>query len=429
MIRRKWFVWHSWTGLTAGLMLFVICWSGTVAVFSYEIDWLLNPTLRTGSTVAEPSWDQVKHGAEATFPESRVLQIAAPFGNGFATEVLLLRPDGRMWRAYADPANGRILGDTSYFNVQRFFRSFHMNLFFISEDFDLGYWGFRLVEFFALVLLGSLVTSLVFYRRWWRGFFRLETGRGARIFWSDLHKLAGVWNLWFVAAIALTGLWYFVEEFVPGSPSAPSLPEESRSTAVPPPDLDALIDRAESAMRGFEVSRVWLGEEAAAPVEVYGFDGALLVRDRASKVWLDPSNGELLGIQRTSDLNPLERWIDTADPVHFGSFAGLVSKTLWFVCGLALSALTLTGAYLQVKRQRRRRHPVTARGPVVLAYLTTVAILTTAAVGGWYEIRSYGPLPDGGPVFPEVTWPVFSFIAAWIVSTVGILTVWMWKLR
>src|SRR3546814_4595187 len=61
------------------------------------------------------------------------------------------------------------------------------------------------------VLAASLVTSLIFYKRFWRGFFKLQTHRGAKVFWSDLHKLTGLWGLWFVTLIAVTGIWYLAE--------------------------------------------------------------------------------------------------------------------------------------------------------------------------------------------------------------------------
>jgi uncharacterized iron-regulated membrane protein len=426
MSRRQWFAVHGWIGLTAGLMLFVICWSGTVAVFSSEIDWLLNPDIRVEPAPGEPAWDAIRRTAERAFPDGQVTQVSRPLHDGFAAEAVVLRPGDRMWRVYADPATGEHLGDTSYFNVQRFFRSFHMNLFFISADFDLGYWGFRLVEIFALALIVSMVSSLVFYRRWWRRLFKLETRKGRRILWSDLHKLSGLWSLWFVPAIAITGLWYLVEEFVPGSPEPPE-PAEAAEIAGNEPTLAEAVAAARQAVPGFDVTRVAL--EDPTLVEVYGFDGATLVRDRASKVWIDARDGGVVGVQRTGDLSPLERWIDTADPLHFGNFGGLWSKAVWFVFGLALSGMSLTGAYLQVQRQRRKHAGERFRGPVLLAYGLTTAILLVSAVGGWYEIRSYGMPVAGVSSFPSIEWPVTAFIAAWAASTLGALGLWMAKLR
>ena len=49
----------------------------------------------------------------------------------------------------------------------------------------------------------------------------------------------------------------------------------------------------------------------------HGFDGALLVRNRAAVVWVDPRDASVVRVQRTVDLSALERWIDTADPIHF----------------------------------------------------------------------------------------------------------------
>ncbi|MDT0577054.1 PepSY-associated TM helix domain-containing protein [Croceicoccus sp. F390] len=110
-------------------------------------------------------------------------------------------------RIYVDPSSQEITGDTSYFNVQRFFRSFHMALFkanfFSVSGVPIGYF---VVAIFAIPLLASMITALVFYRRWWRNFLALKFGREHRAFWSSAHKVAGRWSLWFVSIIGITGV-------------------------------------------------------------------------------------------------------------------------------------------------------------------------------------------------------------------------------
>ena len=71
--------------------------------------------------------------------------------------------------------------------------------------------GIPIVCSLALLLAASLVSGIVTYKKWWRGFFRAPRGGDGRRMTGDLHRLMGLWSLWFVALITLTGLWYLVE--------------------------------------------------------------------------------------------------------------------------------------------------------------------------------------------------------------------------
>ena len=422
MRRRTFFVWHSWIGLTAGLLLFVICWSGTVAVFSRELDWLADERLRAPAA-EQVAWQAIQENVEASHPEWRIDSIHAPLEPGYAAEVWIADPDEVMHRVWADPASGEVLGTTSYFNVQRFFRSLHMMLF-IADGYvwgiPTGYW---IVGLLAFVLAASLITSLIFYKRFWRGFFKLQTRKGAKVLWSDLHKLTGLWSLWFTTLIAVTGLWYLVEWKVAWEVPYPELPAAEGSVTQTLP-VSELVARAEAAYPALDVRTVALWQMSGGLFEVHGQDGSWLLRDRGARVFLDARDGSTILVQRPAELTALQRWVDTADPLHFGNFGGLWSKAVWFVFGIGLSGLCLTGAYLQAKRQQR--HGLTGwRTPMLAAYAVTAFTLLASTWFGYQELLTYG---TGGGL-PEVPLGVAVVVSAFSLTTLAALAVWVRVLR
>lgn len=434
MKRRRWFELHSWIGIVTGLMMFLICWSGAVAVLSHEIDWLLDGRQRvTGPAVPSPSPSPAAWGAwaasiRAAYPEAQGVTLHAPLADGFAAQAVLDTPEQSMKRVFLDPATGQVLGESSYFNVQRFFRSLHMSLFDLGSERTWGYW---FVAAFAPLLLISSLTPLVFYRRWWRGFLTLKRDRGPRVFWSDFHKLNGVWSLLFTWMIALTSVWYLVEWFDVDL-GYPAREPVASSPARSPLPVETLVARAQQAWPGLEIRSVGLPEGSYWGNVLYldGQSEAWLVRDRANYLMLDPGTGTPLRHQDIRDVGWPERWVDTADPLHFGDFSGLPVKLVWFVFGLALSGLCLTGAYLHAKRLQSESASRRAywRGTRSAMAISVVAI-GLACWGGWKELLRYGPTVNGQMTSPDVPLGVSLFLVAWSLATLAILAAWMFLLR
>jgi len=346
---------HGWMGLNLGLLLFVICLSGTIAVLSHEIDWLVTPAMRVTPTDERVDWTEMTHSVRQAYPDAEILGAAAPLGSRFASEFSVRTPGGLRERVYVDPYSGMVTGRAPWFNSQRFFRDFHRR-FFIS-----AWWGIWLVTIFAFVLLASAATGLVFHKRWWTKLFVLRLGKGLRVFFSDLHRMTGVWTLLFAVLIGITGGWYMAELPVnwAGLTKTPDLPRVSKTTLdtyesgserLPPQQW---VRIAEQAMPGLNVRLIGFPTQRDRPAHITGQASAWLVRDRANQVLVDPFTGEVLFQQRAEELGGLLRWVHTADELHFGTFGGLTTKLIWFTFGLVLSGLIPIGAYLWVRRRQQ----------------------------------------------------------------------------
>ena len=188
--------------------------------------------------------------------------------------------------------------------------------------------------------------------------------------------------------------------------------------------LDDLVVRAQTAQPNMRITMIYLPAGNTDTIAFIGQNGSLLVRDAADRVELDPYTGRVAASQRPDDLGAVRRWAETVDRIHFGDFADLISKTFWFVFGLMLSGLCLTGAYLHIMRGSME-HNLSRGPPVLAAQAVTLGLLVLTVYGGWNEIRDYGTETS----WPIVPWPVITFLTTWVVSTIAVLLWWIRKIR
>ncbi|MBO6765134.1 PepSY domain-containing protein [Maricaulis sp.] len=350
--RSAWWRVHQWAGLQLSLFLTFVFLTGTLAVFSYEIDWALRPAMWAAPTAIEgrAGWGAVGETVMAeTGGEGRMI-VYAPV-HPAATFDAVLRRDGISTHVYVHPRTGEITGTGPWAGVQRFLRNTHRHLMLPVK------YGVPIVALAAVFLAVSLVTSFWVYKKWWRGFLRLPRGRTARAWIGDAHRVAGVWSLWFVLVMIVTGLWYLVEVLGAGAPAAngddPDLPQ----TAALERELGTgeAIDAGIAALMArhpdFRIEAVFWPPDRETPAEVHGYTGrAILVRPRANTAWIDPRTGVLLDVVDPARLSAHQRIAEAADPLHFGTFGGYWTKALWFLFGVALTALAGTGVAIYALR-------------------------------------------------------------------------------
>ena len=72
-------------------------------------------------------------------------------------------------------------------------------------------------------------------------------------------------------------------------------------------------------------------------------------------MYLDPVTYTPIKIQNAEEINTITWLNDIADPLHFGYFGGLITKIIWFILGLGISSLVLTGIWITLKRKALKR--------------------------------------------------------------------------
>jgi uncharacterized iron-regulated membrane protein len=359
---KLWFLVHSWLALPIWFFVLIVCVTGTLAVVSQEIVWLANPEMRASKPSDDAellTYDQILAAIKQAEPKAIVESIVRPDESHFALDVDISYPDGRSVAVYVNPYTGVIQGISPSFNFRQFTRALHG---WWLVPFTNGFsWGWYLVSFLGLPMLASLVTGLVVYKRFWKGFFKptLRIKHGARIFWGDFHRLSGIWSIWFIAVISITGTWFLIQALLADNQitisSQPIVPVISRdkvplsAPGVPAPmiALDDAINIATQRIPGFDVSFVGLPSNAYSHLSIGGRGWYPLMFQTAD---INPYNGEITATHLLSDRTGLEFVTESMRPLHTGDFGGLWVKLIWFFFGLILSMMVLSGLLIWTKR-------------------------------------------------------------------------------
>lgn len=346
---------HSFVGLYVSAMLLFLFSTGTLAVFSTELDWLTKPAMRVAPAGEMQSFGSIYDAVVAAHPDASVVHIERPLGRThFADRATIVTPERKEYYVYVDPYDGDIQGVGTVHTIQNVVRSVHRRLYLPTK------YGVPVVTAFVLPLTVSVVAGLFLYRRFWTGFFRWPRFGARRRAWlSESHRLMGVWALVFCVPLLLTSYWYMAESlgFDAPPPREPGV-EVARDTLLPLDFDGAVLDRFVAQTQviypGLVVTDAELPRWRSQPVRISGPLEAVLVRPRANKVFFDPVTGNAIGQHRGEDFSAMQRVSEAADPIHFGTFGGWVTQAIWLTFGVIMTGLSGFGLWIYAERMRMR---------------------------------------------------------------------------
>ncbi|WP_040547870.1 PepSY-associated TM helix domain-containing protein [Pusillimonas noertemannii] len=359
---KLWFLVHSWLALPLWVFVFFVCVTGTIATVSQEIVWLANPAVRANAPSDDAQmlgYDAILEVIEREHPGAVVEFISRPVKSQFALTARVAYPDATEASLYVNPYTGQIQGSTSGFSFQQFMRALHGWLLVpFTEGFSLGWY---IVAFLGIPMLASLVTGLVVYKRFWRGFLKpkLRLRQGGRVFWGDFHRLAGIWSIPFIAIIGVTSIWFLIQAVlfdnqisfstfgVPPIVAREDIPVVAAGQPPPGITLDRAAQIAQQTFPDLEASFVSLPSNAYDHIRVGGRGAYPLLFETMS---INPYTGAVEHTRRVSDRSTLELVTGSMRPLHTGDFAGTWLKLVYAFFGLLLSMMVFSGMLIWTKR-------------------------------------------------------------------------------
>lgn len=359
---KLWFLVHSWAALPIWIFLFFVCLTGSIATVSQEIVWLADPAVRARPPSADAQllgYDEILAAVNKARPDAIVRNIARPVKSQFALAVRVSYADGTTGIMHVNPYTGDIQGTQSGFDFRQFIRALHGWLLMpFNNGFNFGWYA---VSLLGLPMLVSLVTGLVVYKKFWRGFLRprLRVRQGARVFWGDFHRLAGIWSIPFVLIMSVTGLWFLTlallsdfsisisTEGVPPVIAREDVPTTRNGLKPQTIALEEAAQRAREVMPELQPLTIRMPSNAYDHIVVQGRGNYPLLFER---LHINPYNGAVESVRRVSDRSALELVTESMRPLHTGDFAGLWLKLVYFFFGVLLTMMVFSGMLIWTKR-------------------------------------------------------------------------------
>jgi len=445
---------HTWCGLWFSWLLFAVFLTGTLAVFEEPITHWMTPEhhAQEQAAAADRSVEPAADGAslsqrlawataymETQHPGAGMWELWPADAEGAGElRVYWFDADGQYAAADLDASTGEPVIRKPGQQARKTMGGHH----FVDFHYELhaGRLGLWIIGAAAMVMLVALVSGVITHRRIFKDFFTFRVRKGQRS-WLDAHNAVAVLTLPFQFMIAYTGIAisglalmpagvhaYFGTEAEDARTFFSALNESDKplrsgqSMAVPA--LEPFVLRGQALM-GQPVRAVVIDHpgDAAARIGVYGWNDAVSVSQRLSSTsgmaMFSAATGDVLQVRQPGNADGGTAMLaqSVMAGLHMVTFGGWALKWVYFVCGLAGSAMMATGAILFMVK-RRGKHlgefgGATARVYRMIEGLNVAAIagLAVACVGFLWANRL---IPAG--LNHRDDWELVAFFAVWLLS-------------
>ena len=399
---------HTWTGIIAGLVLFIGFYAGSLSMFEDEIStWASPPSFQLPQVSPDKydqlvvqvlsNYEQAQEGFTVNFAEN--LSPITWYEQGGGRTLTLndiqqhatLSEQGELI-TQVKPTNE--LGEL----IDMLHRTAGIAGKVAHEDLGVLVLGAASVLYFLALVSGVifLLPTLV------KSFFALRKNKGANRFWLDSHNLVGILSLPFHLIIAWTVVVFAFHDVLYGGLGVIYDDEPlfaARATAQTEfsveslPPISIYLNKVEALTDGYQVSKINFtglkSKRASVGIDIINTD-EMMRNNTGDFIYMDPYSLEVTysSIPMSEDdyYVPL---VASFFSLHFGGFGGELGKWLYFIMGLLGAFIFYSGNLLWLEK-RRIKQPKQKRSVRVMAALTVgiclgsmLAVVVTMLSSKW----------------------------------------------
>lgn len=372
---------HLWFGLGSGIILFVVCLTGTIYTFRAEIERWVEPAKYYSSVQRENrlSADSIVSMVEAA-KQAKVTAFTVPSDASLNWQVTAKKQAaGKQPKAkveggakpktyFVNPSTGLIEGEQGGSTSEFFTTVMQLHRWLLMED----YGGRIIVGVATLIFVFMLLSGLVLWfpakLRLIRQVLTVKTSANWKRVNHDLHNTLGFYSFIVLLVMALTGLCWSFEWYRDGmsdvlgakvfrgrgeKPMQSQIPARHQNTA----SLQLLVTSSTQLFPYTGNLRFSIPENDSNAVVATKIATGFFASAGSDKVQFDRYTGSAIKIERFSDKPLNVKIADSIRPIHTGEIFGTFSKLIYLITCLIATSLPVTGTMIWLNKMKKNDKP------------------------------------------------------------------------
>lgn len=395
---------HTWTGIIAGLALFIAFYAGALTVFKHDLAaWVAAPAHDARPVNLDDADRLIEETLRARPDAAEDFTLTLRATDAQPAQLSWNSADGtRQFLANFDSDGKLVVNEREPTAVAELVDNLHRTAGFVPGDVEVGVLVIGVIAMmYGLALISGLILLLPTLVK---DVFAFRLGKNLKLLWKDAHNALGFFSLPFHLVIALTTVVFAFHDQIydtqnvfiyegalmdqwrlpapkPETPSLVNAPAEGGNLA-----LSGAEGRPASPVRmladlrvlspGFEPHFMdYRDMNTDRPtVRVHGVDPNYMMRYDAFAI-MHPYTGEVLNASYLpGHTQGWTSWLTVIFALHFATFGGATVKWIYFLLGMAGAFLFYSGNLLWIESRRRRAQngtePQQKRSVRIMAALT-----------------------------------------------------------